>query len=448
MSCAQTKAADMETLLKNLLPRSLLGRSLLILVVPLVLLQVFSAYIFYEGHWSKVSRYLARGLAGDVGVMVDLVRLNPTPEGRAWAFRVSQNRFNMPATMRMGEVLSNSKDVIQGSIPDPFFLSALNERVGLPYHIIAPAGKKTITIEVQLPEGVLGVTALRKRLFSSTTYIFVLWMVGSSMLLFGVAIIFMRNQVRPIRRLAIAADAFGKRQNVDRFKPEGAREVRQAATAFLKMKARIERQIEQRTRMLAGVSHDLRTPLTRMKLQLAMMGNAEDINDLSADVEEMEHMLEGYLAFARGEGAEQTIETNLSNLIHAVVTGLRRKGGDIDYHSEGDIDLQVRPNAFKRCVTNLIENATRYGEHVSVRVGKRNDAIEVTVDDDGPGIPKDKHDDVFKPFFRLDQSRNIQTGGVGLGLSIVQDVVRAHGGDIKLSTSPQNGLRARLRFPL
>jgi len=438
----------MEKLIKKLLPRSLLGRSLLILVVPLVLLQVFSAYVFYEAHWSKVSRYLARGLAGDVGAMVDLVRVNPTDEGRAWAFQISQSRFNMPANMRMGEILSNSKEIIQGSIPDTFLLSALNERVGLPYHIIAPDNTKSITIEVQLPEGILAVTALRKRLFSSTTYVFVLWMVGSSMLLFGVAIIFMRNQVRPIRRLAIAADAFGKRQDVDHFKPEGAHEVRQAATAFLKMKARIERQIEQRTRMLAGVSHDLRTPLTRMKLQLAMMGEDDDISDLSGDVSEMEHMLEGYLAFARGEGGEATALTNLSHLINDVVIGVRRKNVDIDYHCEGQLDLQVRPNAFKRCVTNLVENAARYGEHVSVRIGKRNDMIEVTIDDDGPGIPKDQHEEVFKPFFRLDQSRNIQTGGVGLGLSIVLDIVRAHGGDIQLSTSPQNGLRARLRFPI
>ncbi|WP_135080401.1 ATP-binding protein [Terasakiella sp. SH-1] len=438
----------MEKLIKRILPRSLLGRSLMILVVPMVLLQVISAFIFYEAHWDKVSKYLARGLAGDVGVMVDLVRDNPTAEGHKRAFEISRNRFNMETEVRPGEILSNSKEIIQGSIPDPFFLLALEERVGLPFHIIAPPDSKHLTIEVQLSDGILAVTALRKRLFSSTTYVFVLWMLGSSLLLFGVAIIFMRNQVRPIRRLARAADAFGKRQNVERFKPEGAREVRQAATAFLMMKGRIERQIEQRTHMLAGVSHDLRTPLTRMKLQLAMMGDHDDIKDLSDDIHEMEHMLEGYLAFARGEGGEKTIETNLSGLIHTIVTRAKRKGGAVDYHSEGLIYLQVRPNAFERCVTNLVENATRYGDHVSVRLGQRNDMIEVTIDDDGPGIPEEQYEEVFKPFFRLDKSRNIQTGGVGLGLSIVRDVVRTHGGDIQLSTSPQGGLRARLRFPI
>ncbi|WP_417841231.1 ATP-binding protein [Terasakiella sp.] len=435
-------------MIKKILPRSLLGRSLMILVVPLVLLQVISAFIFYEAHWDKVSKYLARGLAGDVGALVDMIRNDPGEDGLARTFLISRQRFNMAASLRKGEILANNENIVEGSIPDPFLLSALDERVGLPYHILAPADKKTLTIEVQLSDGVLSVTALRKRLFSSTTYVFVLWMVGSSMLLFGVAIIFMRNQVRPIRRLAQAADAFGKRQSVARFKPEGAREVRQAATAFLKMKARIERQIEQRTHMLAGVSHDLRTPLTRMKLQLAMMGEEDDIKDLRDDIQEMEHMLEGYLDFVRGEGEEEPEDTNISHILASVVQGIKRKDIPIDYENVEDVHLQVRPNAFKRCVTNLVENAARYGTHIWLSLDQRNDAIEVTVDDDGPGIPEDMREEVFKPFFRLDKSRNIQTGGVGLGLSIVRDVVRAHGGDIQLTTSPQGGLRARLRFPV
>ncbi|WP_417820254.1 ATP-binding protein [Terasakiella sp.] len=435
-------------MIKKILPRSLLGRSLMILVVPLVLLQVISAFIFYEAHWDKVSKYLARGLAGDVGALVDMIRNDPDEDGLARTFLISRQRFNMAASLRKGEILANNENIVEGSIPDPFLLSALDERVGLPYHILAPADKKTLTIEVQLSDGVLSVTALRKRLFSSTTYVFVLWMVGSSMLLFGVAIIFMRNQVRPIRRLAQAADAFGKRQNVERFKPEGAREVRQAATAFLKMKARIERQIEQRTHMLAGVSHDLRTPLTRMKLQLAMMGEEEDIKDLRDDIQEMEHMLEGYLDFVRGEGEEEPEDTNISQILASVAQGIKRKDIPIDYQSTEDIYLQVRPNAFKRCVTNLVENAGRYGTHIWLSIELRNDSVEVSVDDNGPGIPEDMREEVFKPFFRLDKSRNIQTGGVGLGLSIVRDVVRAHGGDIQLTTSPQGGLRARLRFPV
>ena len=438
----------MMSVIKKYLPKSLLIRSLLILVVPLVLLQVISAFIFYEAHWDKVSKYLARGLAGDIGAMVDIVRDAENAQDLHRAITIGQNRFNIETRLKIGEILSNSDTIVSGTLPDPFFVNAIVERVGLPFHIIAPPDEKHILVQVQLSTGILELSALRKRLFSSTTYVFVLWMFGSSLLLFGVAIIFMRNQIRPIRRLAIAADAFGKRQDVQRFKPEGAREVRQAAFAFLKMKDRIERQIEQRTHMLAGVSHDLRTPITRMKLQLAMMGDSEDIRDLSQDIHEMEHMLEGYLAFARGEEGEQTQLVNITEMLSSIVKAAERNGAKIDFHSEGPIHLSVRPNAFKRCITNVVENANRYAQNVYVKLGERGDHIEITVDDDGPGIVPDKREDVFKPFFRLEESRNSQTGGVGLGLSIVRDVVRAHGGDIELSDAPQGGLRARLFFPL
>ena len=328
------------------------------------------------------------------------------------------------------------------------FIRSLNESVRRPFKVDSESLDKRVIVLVQLPEGVFEVIANRKRLFSSTTYIFVLWMVGTSMILFGVAVIFMRNQVRPIRRLAAAADAFGKGRDAPRFKPEGATEVRQAASAFISMRDRIQRQITQRTEMLAGVSHDLRTPLTRMKLQLEMAEDSDDTEDLKRDIVEMEHMLEGYLAFARGEGDELPKPTNISSMLSDIVTSAQRKGAEVDLHTEGDIIVPVRPNAFKRCVTNLVDNADRYATHVSVRAGKRGDAIDVTIDDNGPGIPPDKWDDVFKPFFRLDESRNQGTGGVGLGLTIARDVIRGHGGDISLDVSPAGGLRARLTLPI
>lgn len=435
-------------IMKSIMPQSLLGRSLLILILPLVLLQVISAFVFYEAHWDKISKYLARGLAGDMGAIVELTRDAADEQQRAKVFKLAINRMNMPTEFREGAILDNSSPIVSGHIPDPFFLSALNERVGLPYRIIAPSDEKNLTVEVQLSSGVLAMTALRKRLFSSTTYVFVLWMVGSSLLLFGVAIIFLRNQVRPIRKLAIAADAFGKRQDVEKFKPEGAREVRQAAAAFLVMKNRIERQIDQRTSMLAGVSHDLRTPLTRMKLQLSMMEKTEDVTDLLSDIQDMDHMLDGYLAFARGEGGEEASAVNVSHLMDTIVNAAKRKNIPLHYHHEGDITLQARPRALKRCLTNLVENAAKFGTHVSVRVGQRDQYVDIIIDDDGPGIPEAYRQDVFKPFFRLDASRNSKTGGVGLGLSIVRDIVRSHGGDISLSDSPQGGLRARVHLPI
>ena len=435
-----------QSLIKRLLPRSLLGRSLLIIVTPLVLLQVVSGLIFYESHWDKVSLRLARNLAGDIAGVIALLRRNPDdPEP---VFDVAAEHMEMTVRVMAGDILPNTPPDESG-LTERMLVRAMREYVGKPFQIDTRSLDRHVVVRVQLTDGVLEVVTTRKRLFSSTTYIFVLWMVGTSMILFGVAVIFMRNQVKPIRRLAFAADTFGKGRDAPSFKPEGAKEVRQAATAFIAMRDRIQRQITQRTEMLAGVSHDLRTPLTRMKLQLELLGDREGAAELKGDVEEMESMLEGYLAFARGEGSEAPTPTSLTALLGDVVAQARRKGGNaIDLHTEGEITVPLRPAAMKRCVTNLVDNALRYADHVSVRAGRRGDAVEITIDDDGPGVPEDRRDDVFKPFFRLESSRNPVTGGVGLGLTIARDVLRGHGGDIELGNSPSGGLRARLRLPV
>ncbi len=435
-------------LIKQFLPKSLLGRTVLIIVTPLVLLQLISATVFYESHWTKVSLGLARGLSGDVAALIELLRQDHSPEGVTAISQLAARTMGLSVKLDRGKILANVPEKQSGNIVDRMFIRSLGEAVQRPFKVDSESLEKHVVVSVQLPEGVFEVIANRKRLFSSTTYIFVLWMVGTSMILFGVAAIFMRNQVRPIRRLAAAADEFGKGRDAPRFKPEGATEVRQAASAFISMRDRIQRQITQRTEMLAGVSHDLRTPLTRMKLQLEMAQDADEMDPLKQDIADMEHMLEGYLAFARGEGDEPPKPTNLSQMLGDVVVSAKRKGTEVDLHTEGDIVVPIRPNAFKRCVTNLVDNADRYANTVSVRAGKRGEAIEITVDDDGPGIPEDKRDDAFKPFFRLDKSRNQGTGGVGLGLTIARDVIRGHGGDISLGESPAGGLRARLTLPI
>lgn len=436
-----------ESLIKRILPRSLMGRSLLIIITPMVLLQLVSAFVFYETHWDKVSRRLARGLAGDVAAMIDLMNQYPDPVGRESILGATGHHMDLGTAFRKGQILSDVRRRESGVLEETL-AQAMRDYVNRPFQMDFESLEDHVIIQVQMADGVLQVITPRKRLFSSTTYVFVIWMVGTSLLLFGVAVIFMRNQVKPINRLARAADEFGKGRDAPAFKPEGAKEVRQAATAFLAMRDRLHRQISQRTDMLAGVSHDLRTPLTRMKLQLAMLGDAEGADELRADVAEMEHMLEGYLAFARGEGAEVPAPTNLGELLDDVVAQARRKGGVIDLHTEGDITVPLRPNGFKRCLTNLIDNALRYAGHVSITAGERGDAIEILIDDDGPGIPEEQREEVFRPFFRLESSRNPGTGGVGLGLSIARDVVRGHGGDITLDASPGGGLRARLVLPL
>lgn len=434
--------------LKRLLPHGLLGRSLLIIVTPLIVVQLVSTYIFYATHWETVARRLAGALAGDVGAVIESMRAFPDPESQLRVLRIAANKMELDIRFQAGGILPNVPQSAPIGIMDAALYDAMAERVQRPFQVDGETFEREILLRVQLSDGLLEVFAPRKRLFSSTTYIFVLWMVGTSMLLLGIATVFMRNQVRSVRKLAAAADSFGKGQDVPDFKPEGASEVRQAAQAFNNMRNRLKRQIQQRTEMLAGVSHDLRTPLTRMKLQLAMMGEADGCADLEEDVAEMERMVEGYLAFARGEGSEKPVPTDVGALLEDVVGRFRREGRDIDLHVEDMVTMPLRQHALSRALSNLIGNALRYGGHVWVRVGRRPDCIEILVDDDGPGIPKEKREQVFKAFLRLESSRNLATGGVGLGLTIARDIARGHGGDVLLEDSPLGGLRARLRLPL
>ena len=435
-------------MIKKILPKSLLGRTLLIIVTPLVLLQLVSATVFYESHWTKVSRSMARSLAGDISALIELLHQDHSPQGITAIRELAANNMGLVVTLEKNKILANVPEKKSVSIVDKMFVRSLKNLVQRPFKIDNKSLDNHLIVSIQLQEGVFEVILNRKRLFSSTTYIFVLWMVGTSMILFGVATIFMRNQVKPIRRLAAAADELGKGRDAPNLKPEGAREIRQASAAFIAMRDRIQRQITQRTDMLAGVSHDLRTPLTRMKLQLEMVKDSSDTAALKDDVAEMEHMVEGYLAFARGEGFETPKPTNIAHILGDVVVSAKRRGTEVDLHTEGQFVVPVRQNAFKRCINNLLDNADRHATHVSIRTGKRGDAIEITVDDDGPGIPKHLRDEAFKPFFRLDESRNPETGGVGLGLTIARDIIRGHGGDIILGDSPSGGLRARLTLPI
>jgi len=423
----------------------------MIIVMPLILLQIVSALIFFETHWDKVTLRLARSVAGDIAVIMDVLRQDRSVEGQQKIFKIAAENMHITATLiPQAMIKQETKNTIRitDGLMERMLRKALKEYVRKPFKIDTASLKRQVKIDVQLSDAVLRIITTRKRLFSSTVYVFVIWMIGTSMILFGVATIFMRNQVRPIRRLAIAADQFGKGREVIKFKPEGATEVRQAATAFMVMRDRIKRQISQRTDMLAGVSHDLRTPLTRMKLQLAMLNKDIGAEELQTDIVEMEHMLEGYLAFARGEGGEKTSFSDISQILSGVVADTRRKGALIDLHSEGQLMITLRPGAFKRCLMNIIENALHYADHVMIRAGRRQDCIEIVIDDDGPGIAEMDREDVFKPFYRLEKSRNQYTGGVGLGLSIARDVMRALGGEIALETSPDDGLRVRLRIPI
>ena len=434
-------------LLRRVLPRSLLGRSLLIIVTPLIILQVVSAWAFYERHWDNVTKRLANSVAGEIAAVIAL-RERLGPELDPELFTSISNTMDLKLTIQPGQLLAAAPPPVSDRLIDRMLARALEAKVGRPYLMDTVTFPRQVEVKIQLDDGVLHAVVPLNRLFSSSTYVFILYMVGTSLVLFAVATVFMRNQVRPLGRLASAADLFGKGLDVPDFKLQGATEVRQAAVAFNRMRARIQRQIIQRTEMLAGVSHDLRTPLTRMKLQLAMLVDGPEIEELRGDVAEMERMVEGYLAFARGEGTEKPAETDLGTLLRDVVGDARRSGTAVDLHVEDRLVALVRPNALRRCLANLISNAARFASQVWIRAGQVGDTIEITVDDDGPGIPEGQREEVFRPFFRLEGSRNPLTGGIGLGLTIARDVVRSHGGELVLLEAPTGGVRARLSLPL
>lgn len=438
----------LNLLKNNILPRSLYGRSLLIIIMPLILLQVVSAWVFYDRHWDTITKRLSTSIVGDVSQVVELLGKAPSAQLRKTVFDMAWRNFSLQMEWKEGERLPEDIAGTDSRI-ESLLGSLLRARFQGPVRIDDSSYRELVTAEIQLDGAVLVVSIPGKRLFSITTYIFILWMVGTSLVLFAVASIFMRNQVRPIQRLAEAADQFGKgRELAEEFRPEGALEVRRAAAAFNVMRQRIRRQIRQRTDMLSGVSHDLRTPITRMKLQLAMLPEDAGLVGIKDDIAEMERMIEGYLTFARGEGNEPTQNVDLGQIVEDIVAAWRRNGVAIDSHVEGTLMAWLRPDAIKRGIENLVANASRYGGQLWIRAGRRGDAIEITVDDDGPGIPESHREDVFRPFYRLDESRNPDTGGTGLGLAIARDLLRSHGGDILLEDSPHGGLRARIRLPV
>ena len=437
--------------IKRYLPRSLFARSLLILAVPIVLIQVISTYVFFDRHWSKMAGRLAFAVAGEVAFLTGQVEKNSSKKYLETLMDDSLSHMQISLKyVPNGKIKPDPvRYVGRGDVIKKTLSRELDRKLKKPYRILVDTGEKWIQIQVQLDKGALIVTSPERRLFSSSGYVFLIWMIGVSAILLVVAILFMRNQIRPIKRLAVAANRFGKGREVPFFKLEGAREVRQAARAFLGMRERIDRQIQQRTAMLAGVSHDLRTPLTRMKLQAEMLGEGDDAKALKSDIADMERMIEAYLQFTRGDGDEDMERMDVQELVERLATNFGRDGLKIEIDTNGDnFNLYLRPIAFKRCLTNIVANARKYAENVWITLKSKDDHIRIIIDDDGPGIDEAFYEDVFKPFFREDKSRNTKTGGVGLGLPIAQDIVLAHGGDIALSKSPQNGLRVKITLPL
>ncbi len=422
----------------------------MIIVIPMLLLQTVVTIVFFDRHYRITTAIMTRGVVNDVAYMVMLENSQKLGAERDRQRQVAAGFFGYAAEFLPGEQLTrtvSAPDTVLDRNLDFIFTSQLAQGVSFdtqryPDHV---------DVRMQLPDGVLRLLIPRERVTASSADIFVLWMIGSSLVLIAIAVLFLRNQVKPIERLAAAAESFGKGRPVADFKPHGATEVRKAATAFIQMRERIDRFVQQRTDMLAGISHDLKTPLTRMRLQLAMMPKDADTEAMHSDLAEMERMLNEYLEFARGEGSDAVEQADLAVLAEeAVANAVRAHGAGerVKHGSVEDLTIAVRRHALMRCLTNLIDNALKYGRHAEISVKRTGRSVELAVDDDGPGIAEDRREEAFRPFHRLDEGRNLQAGGVGLGLTIARDIARSHGGDVLLQQSAKGGLRAVIRLPI
>jgi two-component system osmolarity sensor histidine kinase EnvZ len=439
--------------IRRFLPRGLFWRSFIIIVAPILLLLSILAYVFFEWNLETSTRALATDVAADVALLVALEDTSAAGD-RARLRRLAAQQLRYRILFHPGQRVppqSPSRSTIDRALDE-----VMAQQIGPRRHFVTGRVGDDFDIKVDVHDGVLDILVPQQRVTIAQPDLFLAWMVGSSALLIAIAVLFLRGQVRPIEKLARAAESFGKGRAVPDFKPYGATEVRRAAQAFITMRERIERHVGQRTEMLAGVSHDLKTPLTRMKLALAMMTPNPELEALRADITEMEHMLDEYLAFARGEGGEDSVITNLSALVRDTAAGVARARKDgaarltvtAPETAPDSIYVSVKPAALKRCLSNLVDNAFKHGRQVAVTLTRDERHAKIAIEDDGPGIPEARREEAFRPFHRLDEGRNLQKGGSGLGLAIARDIARAHGGDIVLGKAKLGGLSATIRLPV
>lgn len=433
---------------RRYIPKSLYARVLVIVILPLFLMQSVITYVFFDRHWDLVSANLAANTSGQIALITRLFQATSDSAAREKIEKDALEDMDINVRFERGGAIPGENKRSIFALYNDTLDGQLGERLDVDYWFDTSSWPAYVEIRVQLGDGYLVFLPRRDRVFATTGPLFVLWLVGTTVLLGWIAIIFLRNQVRSILKLANAAEAFGRGRDAPHFRPSGATEVRRAGMAFIAMRERIKRHIHQRTAMLAGVSHDLRTPLTRLKLALAMQPDSPDTEALRADVLEMERMVEGYLNFARNIASGEDPETiDVGALIREIADETARGGHEINVDGASGLMVAARRDALKRAINNLVANSLKYGEHVWLSSKRVSDNVEIIVDDDGPGIEPDKYDEAFKPFTRLDDGRDVDHSGVGLGLAVVRDVARSHGGEAYLARAPQGGLRAVLQLP-
>ena len=434
----------LNNILKKILPTGLFYRSLIIVAAPTIILQIIITVVFFDSIWIKSNKGLTRSLVGEIKTLSDIYA---SQNEQQIQYLTDQFKYNFDFVINIkNEELPEINKERKYSPIDRSLRRELKSVFGSTnYWFDTTSYEDVVEIKVKSADKLIEIVFPKEKIAPSSVRIFILWITVPSLLLISIAIIFLKNQTRPIVNLAKAAERFGKGDFVKDIRPSGASEIRKAAYEFDRMAKRIDRHLKQRSEMLSGISHDLRTPLTRLKLQLAMMSQKDISSKMSKDIDEMEMMLNSYLQFAKSQAVEDSVATNINKLLIEISEEKNNKKLHLDLTNE--IVLVGRKNALKRCFNNLIENGLNYAENVYVKVSKSTNRLNVFIEDDGPGIPINQYKNVFKPFYRLDQSRNQNKSGVGLGMSIAEDIIRSHGGNIELGGSQYKGLLIKISLP-
>ena len=434
----------LNNIIKNILPKRLFYRSLIIVAMPIILLQIIITIVFFDSLWIKANKGMTRSLVGEVKTLFEIY--NNDHSEKEEILDLYNKNFDFVVRLKENEIFPEKIPERWYSPMDRSLRRELKSAFPNSYWFDTTSYKEVVYLKIKYKSGFLQIFFPKDKIAPSSVRIFALWITLPGLLLITIAIIFLKNQTRPIVNLAKAAESFGKGEFIKEFRPSGAKEIRQAAYEFDRMRKRITIHLNQRSEMLSGISHDLRTPLTRLKLQLALLKQQDLAKKMGDDIEEMERMLNEYLEFSRHQKNEETEKINLNNVIKDVVTKYENK--EINVSIEENLEINIRPNSIKRCLSNLIDNGLSYGKKVEIFSNKTKKNILILIDDDGPGINENEYQNVMKPFYRIDKSRGQNKSGVGLGLSIANDIIRSHGGVISLEKSPLNGLRVKISLPL
>ena len=431
-------------ILKKIIPNSLLGRSIIIIFVPIIILVIITSIIFYQTSWSIISKRLTQSVVADINVLVKLIDKDLDFE----ATQIAKEDFKMQIKIKENANLNKTSYKKQRGILSNRLKQALeNLKIPFVYDISNIDDGVKIILQINKNKN-LFIIVDKDRLYSETAFVFLLWMIFASILLLFFSYFFMNKQIRPLKRLSIIAETFGRGLDAPELKSSGALEIKQTANAFNQMRTRIKRFLKQRTDMLAGVSHDLRTPLTRMKLQLSLLKDEKAKKELEIDINEMTAMLNSYVSFVRSETPEPIENINLNNLLKEIIKNIDFKQNNINFLEKDIVKTSGRPIQLKRAIQNIIDNSVRYSNKLNIEIFLNDEGCIIIIEDNGPGVPVKNYEDVFKPFFSLDPSRHKLKGESGLGLSITRDIIRAHGGEIKLSKSIYGGLKSQIQLPI